>query len=232
MRATTVTVVAGYLHQIEMTREFLDTLEAMKPPLKSGLKMQVILVNASADKPGDPRIDIEHPIVDQRIDLEHNVSFANTMNAGIRRATGDFVIVMNNDAFPKDPNWIPELVKHHMLTGAAILTPEINNPAAAFMRKLEDHGSYTEWSMYPAVCWMLPRKTIWQVGLFDERFTPAMYEDNDYYMRVKEVGGFLVEVHTSKVHHRGSVESNASINKAIALSVNRTRFLSKWEGKL
>lgn len=232
MRATTVTVVSGYQHQIEMTHEFLDTLEKMKPPHGSGLKMQVILVNASKDKPEDEGVFIEHPVIDERIDLEVNVCFSNTMNAGIRKATGDFVIVMNNDAFPKDPSWIPELVKHHMLTGAAILTPEVNDPAAAFMRKLESHGSYTEWTMYPAVCWMLPRKTIWQVGLFDERYVPSMYEDNDYYMRVKEAGGFLVEVHTSKVYHRGSAENNVNIDKALALSVNRVRFLSKWEGKI
>jgi GT2 family glycosyltransferase len=44
----------------------------------------------------------------------------------------------------------------------------------------------------------MPKDTLVKVGMFDERFKPCYYEDNDYLMRVAQVVGDKIYV-TKKV---------------------------------
>lgn len=57
-------------------------------------------------------------------------------------------------------------------------------------------------------CFMPTLDLILAVGLFDESFYPAYFEDNDYYYRMKLAGIELQEVPT-KIIHKGSATINA-----------------------
>jgi GT2 family glycosyltransferase len=80
---------------------------------------------------------------------------------------------------------------------------------------------------------MLTRFCIEQVGLFDERFFPAYYEDNDYSERIKRVllskGYKSGMVHDSRVIHVGSrTIKEGGVNVAQSFEENKRKFKLKW----
>ena len=66
-----------------------------------------------------------------------------------------------------------------------------------------------------------------QVGLFDERFAPAYYEDTDLSFKLREIG-FEVWVCFSSlvIHYEGL---SRGVNTDVLVNTNRDKFLEKWE---
>ena len=69
-----------------------------------------------------------------------------------------------------------------------------------------------------------------QVGLFDERFAPAYYEDTDLSFKLREIGYEIWVCDSSRVIHHEGLSHGAS---AIVLAnTNRGKFFAKWETEL
>jgi GT2 family glycosyltransferase len=85
-------------------------------------------------------------------------------------------------------------------------------------------------------CYMITAKTIEDVGMFDEGFYPAYFEDNDYHYRLKLAGGDDTAIaHLPAVfYHYGSRTQNESSNMPVVPSKmfedNRNYFTRKWGG--
>lgn len=185
---TKISIVSAYYKNEEMTVDFLNNLTGTLPS-----DTEVILVNAGSKK-------IEHPIITKRIDLPENKSFANSMNAGIIEATGDYICVVGNDVFP-EIGWIRKLLKIAIEQDADITSP-INDKTDMknyILTKLEN-GIY-EARFFPAVCWLISRCCINRVGLFDEAYLIGMYEDNDYIERLRLQKGKLIVTDKVVVKH-------------------------------
>jgi GT2 family glycosyltransferase len=66
-----------------------------------------------------------------------------------------------------------------------------------------------------------------QVGLFDERFAPAYYEDTDLSFKLREIGYEVWVCHSSRViHHEGLSHGNEAF---VLADVNLDKFFAKWE---
>jgi GT2 family glycosyltransferase len=69
-----------------------------------------------------------------------------------------------------------------------------------------------------------------EVGLFDERFAPAYYEDTDLSFKLREIGYEVWVCHSSRViHHEGLSHGN---NAMILANTNQDKFITKWEAVL
>ena len=176
---TKISIVSAYYQLEGMTTDFLNNLSMTIPE-----DVEVILVNAGS-KP------IEHPIITKRIDLPVNKSFSNSMNAGIREATGDYICVIGNDVFP-DSGWLTTLLRIAKQTKAYITAP-INDKTELKNYRLHeiDRGIYSA-KFFPAICWLIKKRCIDEVGLFDEEYAVGTYEDNDYIERMRIADGKLV----------------------------------------
>lgn len=221
-----ISIVSAYQSQVRMTCDFLDNLAATSC---GEYVVEMVLVNAGC------ATKIRHPFISRRVDLPENISFSNSMNAGIRATHGEYIVVMNNDVFPK-PGWLATLLRFQAETGAWIVSPETSDPTLDCMPpgfKLSKHQGFEVVTMYPAVCWLLPRLTVNLVGYFDERFVPTMWEDNDYAKRVLNEGGKFIVVTDCQVEHRRSKENNANFEGRISsiYAVNQRRFYEKWGHK-
>lgn len=73
------------------------------------------------------------------------------------------------------------------------------------------------------------------IGLFDENFTPAYFEDNDSHYRIKLAGHEAYRDHMSFITHKGSQTQNANPDKPIVTSQmfekNRAYYVEKWGGR-
>lgn len=76
---------------------------------------------------------------------------------------------------------------------------------------------------------LIKRCVLENVGLFDERFTPGNYEDDDMSFRIVSSGYKLILCRDSYIHHFGSVSFNKDPNKyRELLCVNAKKFEQKW----
>ncbi len=213
----TISIVSAYVGLEDMTMDFLTNLINTTGEVKD---LEVILVNAGS-KP------IEHPIITKRVDLDHNESFSNSMNAGIKEATGDLICVIGNDVFPKK-RWLTSLIETQKNYRGFITSP-VNNQTKISNYKTVNLGTgvYSA-EFFPAVCWLITRKCIEEVGLFDERFKIGTYEDNDYAKRVREIGGSIIVDSNVIVKHLESQTLQTLCDVNNAMNENAKLFYEKW----
>lgn len=207
-----ISIVSAYYNKEEMTKEFLDNLQKVTP------KVEMILVNANS-KP------IEHSFITKRIDLDHNESFANSMNAGLSKAKGNYVVLIGNDVFP-EMGWLDDLINLAKRTGAYITAP-LNNQTNMVNYPSDSTEEYFTTLMFPAVCWVISRECLDKIGAFDEQFKPGCYEDNDYCKRVELAGGKIVVDKKTVVKHLVS-GTISQFNVSKMMQDNYKRFMNKW----
>lgn len=116
--------------------------------------------------------------------------FARAINAGIRAAARDDVILLNDDALLINPDGFAQMQNlslDHPEFGiiSARIQGDVCNP-----EQREDRGDYWE-AARPMVAFIaayIPRATIDRTGELDERFSGYGYEDDDYCRRVRQAG--------------------------------------------
>lgn len=83
-------------------------------------------------------------------------------------------------------------------------------------------------------CFMLTESLVKSVGVFDEEFYPAYFEDNDYFRRISLAGKKIVPVQTS-IGHIGSATFKNFSNEQVmkhhgTFNKNKNYYISKWGG--
>lgn len=175
-----------------------------------------------------------------------NLGFAKAINQGMLASRGDYVVWLNNDVLVT-PGWLEGLIACAERTpGAGAVGPCTNHTvgyqhvASVPYRDNAQMLRFSQaWSMrnqnqaitthrLTGFCLLLKREVITQVGLLDERFTPACYEDYDYCLRVRQAGYQLACALDVFVHHHGhkSYKSHEDMLRQSARS--RDIFLDKW----
>lgn len=145
-----------------------------------------------------------------------DLNYSTAVNIGLKRAFGDYIIVLSNDVEIFDPLW---LEKYSACLGIA---------------SFRQHPFYMTQEPVPdASCWGMNRDTFIKVGLLDEQFKDGYgYEDTDYWMRCKEIGIPFTNAFAELKHKENqtfkayfSEEKNAMTQK------NNELFLKKWGHK-
>ncbi len=70
-------------------------------------------------------------------------------------------------------------------------------------------------------------------GPFDEKFTPAYFEDNDMYRRVNLLGGTQTKLSSARMFHEGSVTQFHGGSRVVSHEMfekNRAYYAAKWGG--
>ena len=152
---------------------------------------------------------------------QQNVGFAAGNNIGIKRATGDIVILLNSDAFPS-PGMLGRLVEHFSRDAQLGMVGPVTNAAGNEQCIYTEAGSMEEKihaglqyassggcelllaNRLDFFCVAIPRQVLKQVGVLDENFGRGYYEDLDYSLRVQAAGFKLGVAEDTFVYHRGS----------------------------
>ncbi len=153
--------------------------------------------------------------------------YARNANLGIAAAGADDVILCNDDAI------LATLCGFNLLAAAsehfAIVSATIRGRCCNRNQTLTTAENHVECSMLAFVCVYLPRATIDQVGLLDERFIGGTWEDNDYCRRVTEAGLLLGVCGGCVMIHDGADTTFAKKpNYHAILAENKKRFEAKW----
>lgn len=236
-----VSFVILALNKVEYTKQCIESIQA-----NCKQNYELILVNnGSTDGTADYFNSIPGAIV---IHNPQNLGVSAGWNQGIRRATGDFVLIFNNDTL------VPEGAIENLVRGAlnfpkaGVIAPRSNaiagpqllpdfpqftsqNELFNYLKSEQNKQALSYWQ-FPRIkgfCMLIPRAVIEQVGLFDEQFGFGNFEDDDYSLRLALAGYDLVVANDSIIFHYGSVSfDQAGINWNEQMLTNQKKFHDKW----
>jgi len=172
-----------------------------------------------------------------------NIGAGPATNQGIEMSRGDTLVFLNNDVLVT-PNWLTGLKKClESRPGIAFVGPMTNNvsgiqqvnegkystPAemlgfAADFKKAFKRRYFSHWRL-PFFCVMVKREVIDAIGMFDDRFVPGNFEDDDLCARALQAGYVNYVAGDTFVHHFGSDAWGPGLKEL--LERNKAKFLEK-----
>ena len=233
-----LSVIIPNYNGMNFLKECLDSLKA-----QTFTDFELIMVdNASTDRSVEfvqDRYGDFVKIIQNRI----NLGFAGGNNVGIRSATGQFIVLLNNDA-RADSHWLEELVK------AINLDPKVGMWGSKIYSyyekdKIEAVGELIYWDglsrakgqferdcgqfdkieeiLFPPGCGAMYRKSLFdEIGLFDEDFF-AYGDDAEIGIRARLAGWKALYVPKAILYHKNS-GTRGQYSPFKAFFVERNRF--------
>jgi GT2 family glycosyltransferase/glycosyltransferase involved in cell wall biosynthesis len=179
-----------------------------------------------------------------------NRGFAGANNQGIAIASGEYLVLLNNDTVVP-PGWLSRLLRHLRDPEVGMVGPVSNfvgNEARIGVTykswdEMEAFAARYTWSrdgqvidipMLAMYCVAMRRETYHRVGPLDEEFGIGLFEDDDYSLRVKHSGLRVLCALDAFVHHFGE----SSFGKLVKsgqyrklFEINRRHYEAKWNIK-
>jgi GT2 family glycosyltransferase len=214
----------------EMTKECVESIK------KNSTDFEIIMV---FNGPGICSLGFDYAICNEK-----NLGFPIAVNQGIKKATGEIIVILNNDVIVT-PGWLDHLADHLQYADmVGPVTNEISGPQKVFADVFGNtdslnrfaHANYernklqsTSFHRLVFFCVAIKREVIEKVGLLDEDFSPGNFEDDDFCFRAIDAGFRLVIAEDVFVFHYGSVTHKAlKLDYAKLLQTNRAKFEIKW----
>jgi len=176
-----------------------------------------------------------------------NRGFGAGNNIGIAAASGEYVVVLNNDVLVSD-GWLEALLRPYRdMRAVGITAPRSNSVsghqqvpnaryddeaamlafAAERGRRFRNRGYFTDRAV--GFCLCMPRVLIDEIGGFDERFGVGNFEDDDLCMRARAAGYKIFVCEDAFIHHFGSRSFVANnVDYGATMRANWTYFAAKW----
>jgi len=243
-----VSIVVPTYGEHDVTRRCLASLAADTESLAS----EVIVIDDAFVEPFDA--DSMQIAGLKLIRNETNLGFLRSCNRAVAVASGDFVLLLNNDT----------VVHSGAITSLLATFEQFDNVGAVCAQLRFEDGSLQEaggivwrdgsaWNWgrgedpadprfcyprdvdYGSAAALMVRRSLWQdIGGFDERFAPAYYEDTDFCFSVRRAGQRVVYQPQAVITHFEGVSHGTDTGagmKAYQVT-NQGRFAEKWSGAL
>ncbi len=235
-----VSIISVNFNQLKVTEAFLDSLLKISYP-----NIEVIVIDNASKEDFSDYLKSKYPNFKFYRSSE-NLGFAGGNNLGIRKAKGDYFMMLNNDT-EVDPGFLEPLVECMEknpkvgMVGSKVRyyhDPEVIQYAGAtpmtrftatshfIGNRHKDIGQFDEEKVTPfasGAAMMTSRKLCKDVGLMASFFF-LYYEELDWQERIRKAGYEIRYIPSSLVFHKESV----SVGKGSALQAywrTRNRFL-------
>ncbi len=176
-----------------------------------------------------------------------NRGFAAANNQGLAVASGDYLILLNNDTFVTR-GWVRGLLTHLRSDERIGMVGPVTNNIGNEARIQIDYSDMEEMaeksSQYTALhrgrcfqlptlaffCVAMPRATYEKIGPLDEAFQIGFFEDDDYCRRVEQAGLRVVCAEDVYVHHHlsASFDQLKQEDRQALFERNKLIYETKW----
>ncbi len=165
------------------------------------------------------------------IRIKENLGWFGGTNIAIKQIVSqgesDYVLLLNNDTKIIQEDWLEKLVKvgekeeNIGIVGCTLLFPSGKFQLGGRILKTpfqfhfitgifsevnisDNVKNFIEVDVVEGACFMIKKKVIDKIGLFDENFGAGNYEDGNYQIRAKRAGFKVIYVPDIKIIHHGS----------------------------
>lgn len=93
----------------------------------------MILLNNGADNPPDPTLLAQYPpqLNLQVLHADQNLGFTGGNNLAARHAVGEYLVLLNGDAFPPEPDWLEKkFIRLPRIIPITVLLPVLSKPTS------------------------------------------------------------------------------------------------------
>ena len=144
--------------------------------------------------------------------VNQGTGFAVNVNIGLRLANGDYVAVVTNDSRVIEGDVYDLCVPGTVTSPLVLEKPGVED--------MGFHGAF----------WVAPRDVLDRVGLLDEVFEGAFFEDDDYLQRLRQAGIPTRQIASVQVWSRriGLTMSKLPDQGRSWFASNERRFKEKW----
>ncbi|AFH50273.1 Glycosyltransferase [Ignavibacterium album JCM 16511] len=212
----------------------------------------IVLDNASVDD--TPEILLTYGETIKYIRAEKNLGFVGGNNYASQFASGEYIVFLNNDTEP-EKGWLKNLLntfdyyKDAGAAGSMLIYPDgklqeaggvIFNDASGWnygkgLSPNDSRFTYCREVDYCSGAALMIKKDLFeQIGKFDERYSPAYYEDTDLCFSVRKFGYKVYFNPFSKVIHYEGATAGTDLNSGFKRYqvINSSKFIDKWKNEL
>lgn len=220
-----LSIITLTLNKLDYTKNFIESLKKYTKDFEL-----IIVDNGSTD--GTVEYIKSIPEI-KLIQNGENRGFSKGNNQGIEIAEGEYIGFLNNDILLY-PNWFEACEKVFANEKAGFVSPRHINPhydntnPEKYIKYFQNfhYDKPYEKSFDECVfsCVITNRDVLDKIGVFDENFFPAFFEDNDLKYRAIEAGYGIYVTNEACFYHFGSV---TSVKHSQNMEKNRAYYYSK-----
>src|SRR5262249_10340775 len=210
-----VSIVIPVWNELEFTRRCLAAIQkTTQQPYEI-----IVVNNGSTDGTTEYLNQLTGKV--KVVNHPENVGFVQGCNSGAKEARGKYILLLNNDTEPQT-GWLEALVETLEAdetvgaVGAKLIYPNgklqeaggicFQDGTAWNFGKHDDPDkpeySYLREACYCSAACLLVRRDLWEkIGGFDERYSPAYWEDTDLAFSIRNLGYRVMFQPRSKVVH-------------------------------
>lgn len=239
-----VSIIMLTFNQRDLTRQCIESLQHYTP-----LPHELIIVdNGSIDGTRDYLNDLAAGTKNVRVVFnDYNAGFAKANNQGAKYATGEYILLLNNDVILTE-GWLERLIAcAESDTAIGVVGPVTNKAVGqqvisvtlpvenaeiqkfACMQLMKATGNWFETHRIIGFCMLIKKEVVERTGLLDERFGPGGFEDYDFCLRVKQAGYRIMIAEDVFIYHIGGLgytQNNLDYDKLRTQNVQI--FIDKW----
>lgn len=192
-----VSIIIPVFNRADLTRACLDSIDRYTK------NYELIVVQEGEDAEVTELLE-SHPYIYTQ--NKKPKGYAGALNTGLKLATGDYYVFMNNDVVVV-PGWLEEIMKVFKDKRVGLVAPTL--PDIGILQCVDNNrGQMIEPVDDPTalkgVCFAVSKECMGKVGVWDESYGLGGGEDNDLCIRVKQAGYQLVIARRAFIYHYGS----------------------------
>ena len=219
-----VTISICFHNQVEITQKCLHLLRANTP--RDGVEY-IFSDNASTDQTRTflANCDLPNKTV---VIYPQNLGYQVPHNEALKLARGDFFIVMNNDIYIRDKDWLLKVLtplrenKDVALVGLKGNPDSLDADGNGYVGGM---GEYVEGSLLAA-----RTADLRQYGLFNPAMKKYYFEDSDLSLRFRQMGYQIEFAKVEYEHIRGATSNNVNKEEIEqARSHNQAIWKRRWD---
>lgn len=243
MRQELTSIIIVTYNKLEYNKLCIDSIRQFTEPAS----YEIIIVDNHST---DGTAEWLQELTDIRLILNsENVGFPAGCNQGIAAATGNSILLLNNDTIVT-PRWLSNLQQCLFSANDIGAVGAVTNSCSNFQSIACEYTSIAEMIRFSrrinrsnpelwenrarlvGYCMLIKTEVINKIGLMDEIFSPGNFEDDDYSLRIRNAGYRLILCRDTFIHHFGSVSFSSFGEQAARfrnlLETNKQKFIAKW----
>jgi len=250
--ASSVSIIIPVLNNVDFTRRCIESILSRVHHVNYEI---IVVDNGSSDGTREFMLSLQQKVSNLRyVRNETNLGFVGGCNVGGDHATGDYVLLLNNDT-EVTADWLESLVSFADRTadcgavGSKLVYPDGRLQEAGGIIFSDGSGwnygkgmdsSHPKFNFvrevdYVSGASLMVRRELWnKIGGLDKRYYPAYFEDSDLCFEVRKRGYKVYYQPRSVVIHFEGATAGTDLGGGMKKYqvVNKPKFVEKWKNEL